>query len=931
MEWDEEVIIIDMQEEEEEGRPIYQILPSSLEEEDSQANNLDLSFEKDTQQLAKGGKSSSPSRIIAGPNFNLSHANWNGLGDSQEAGGHKPTSAHRSISVKSSHTTVDSANLANESANCLPSTPYSSASLSKTDEVQEENNTPPKPSSAEQQLSSHPFVGRGLKTCVSCPSLQERWQVLGAEISAALQTGMSGVMQRVIHEGRHRSRKALVLPRRSHSMSSYSRKEWQQRSHVWPLHVPGRHPVILEDEASDEEVGVIKPSGELTGKTGGPASWREIDGEDAEDDANAEGYLDRGKAVVAVTEAEADWLEITDCEKERPNDESTNDAIWLEDSMFSWSAHDALSGSSCRTSSDIPLSTDEGISSPSPLLSSKSSTACGWQERMESKQESRESIEFEEEVVNVSFLDNSSESSGSSSGRSSPYINDHHHGNARDSHKTIDSRNGKVDGRLLTEGEDCVKRNNQGTTKTTLVDGKDNDYFMESNTLMNYGNDGSESQVVPFVRDVCTCLDTHQGQDVKPEDRMEQESLQYPFCQQVSKEMVHYSSKEGAVLEEEKEELKGVEEQDTQGESDSSFPDWKLAGKKVDLDCHTTEVSIEEHHGCTSSPSRQAHALSELTTVETMVLAPEDAERIDRQMTSIEDNVLRDTSLAPRLNGQSSLQCINIEAAGSANGNEGAGLSHTPQAEKEPKSHDTLKPKLEPVRFSSPNSLNLPLSKRDLDVDSDFLLWDGSDTGFIDDDDDLLSSTAISLGSQQKSPTTPPAMASPITPTGSMGLLFSEGFEQYDEETLLSEVGVIHPASGTDHCWEEEDEGGQIATACSENCRNESEGAISPEDVSLENLLPPEMVEMSLAESQSAHIHAGNRSGMGFLSSLVEEQMALSDLYVIREDPFMEDIEEREYLALHQNLWETLEGEEEDVEVRGREDEVMMWVNVIVL
>ena len=947
---EEEVVIIDMQEEEGREKPIYQNFLPLPEEEDPQANGQEFSFGKFTQQFR--GKSNTLSGLITIPNSNYSNANWNGIVNSHIVRRQKSAIAHKRRLVKSAHTTVDSAVLVSESASCSPSASYSLVAPSQAVVVQEEECTLPKSSSdGQKQSSSHPLVAQGMKTSVSCPSLQERWQVLGAEISAALQMGMSGVMQRVIQEGAHGSRGTPVTRRRWHSMSSYPRKERHQRDHVQHVHVRELHPVIPEDEVSDEGQGVIKQAGGVHGEAGAPALLCERREVAANDASTGGGCIDRDpvedtksvdhEAFEVATEDAGDRLGITDSEKGRANnDDSTSDAARLEDSvqLFSSYACDILSSSSCRTSSDPHCSTDEGISFLSPIMHSKSSSQSGSKDRIGSKKRIKESVEFEEEVVIISFLDNNSdhESNESSTGRSSQYTNDQvscdHRGNTCDSDRSTDGGSGvKADGGLVRKGEGPGKRDDQQTTTTSLKDGH---CFAE--------NDGNDPQSVPLVLNVSM----EACQYVEPE-------LKQPLCLLVPEGIEHLPSERRVVFDEEEEvkeddeeKEKGEEEEEKEDEGISFIVNEKLIHKK-DVDHHTTDVSLGdlEHDGYANNHSRPAHApiVGISAAAKATVLVAEDDGHIHTQMTeevrvNLEDSALHSTPTVPtggRGNSVPHLCTIAHVAPDSTNVNEGTGLSFragisservatTEAIQGEPPPHDTLKPKLELVHFSSPTSFNLPLSKRDLDVDSDFLLWDGSDTGFIDDDDDFLPSTPIMPGSQQSSLTSPPIMASPITPTSNVDLSSTDSFEQYVGEMLSSEAVASRYTAGTDDYWEEDDDEGDITFGCGGYYSNEREELISPDDVPLEPLLTPEMAGSYWAQSQSSQMQMGNWSRAKLHTLLMEKegttQLAFSHLYVIREEPFVEEIEEREYITLHQTLWETEEEEEE--EAREREEEV---------
>ena len=82
---------------------------------------------------------------------------------------------------------------------------------------------------------------------------------------------------------------------------------------MWQAHVAGFHPVIFEDEASDEGEGVKKQTSEITGEAGTPASWHENGGENAAYDANVGDCLDRNpEGRVEALVDEGDRLEITD-------------------------------------------------------------------------------------------------------------------------------------------------------------------------------------------------------------------------------------------------------------------------------------------------------------------------------------------------------------------------------------------------------------------------------------------------------------------------------------------------------------------------------------------------------------------------------------------------------------------------------------------
>ena len=798
------MVIIDMQEDEGGEKSIYQNLLPLPKEETPQANGQEFSSGKLTQQLS-ADKRNAQFRHVASPNSNYSNANLSGIAGSHVVKKQKSTIAHKRRLVKSWHMTVNSS-LANEPANCPP---WSCDSLVTPRQAAVERDVkcarPKSSSDGHHDPSSPPFVARGLQTSVSCPSLQERWQILGVEISAALQLGVSGVMQRVIQEGgSHQATGKLVTQRRCHSMSSYPRKERQQRGYV--QHVRELHPVIPEDEVSDESKGEFKQTGAVHGEASAPVVLCERRGKDATSDGSrVEHCLERGtngvdhKTFVVAREVAGDRLGDTDDEKGKAynNDNSTSDVTQLDDSAFILSAHEALSSSSCQTPSDLHCSTDEGISFSRPMPCSKSSTTNGNKERLDSKQRMEEAIEFEEELVIVSFLDSDSQSSGSSIGRSSQ----------------------------CTKGE---------------VSGD------------HHGNTG-----------------------------------------------------------------------------DSGRPASDGSGVESNCGTHTSDVASEEHDVGASNHSGPTHALNEGNTTKAIVLVAEGEESRMTEVVRInlEDSTVCSTpSHAPRDGGDDSVQSKGASPEGtSANERPTSprmGMSYervtTADAiQKGPNNQDTLKTKVELVRFSSPNSSNkLPLSKRDLDVDSDFLLWDGSDTGFIDDDDDFLPSMPITPGSQRS----PGLTASTDTPTGSLDLSLTDSFEP-GETVSSGAVATIRHTPESVRYWQEEGEEGGIALDGDEYNSNEQEELFSPDDVPLQSLLSPEM-ERSCWAQESSQLQLGSGSGADLFNLLMggvaSSQLLFSQLYVIREEPLVEEIEEREYATLHQTLWET-EEEEEEEEVRVRE------------
>ena len=738
-ETEEEVVIIDMQEEEGGGTPIYQNLLPVPKEKNLRTNSQEFSLGKDTQQLS--GERSSRYKLIASPNSNYSNANLNRIPGSHIVKRQKSASAHTRRLVISGQRTVNSV-LATEPAHCPSSASDSFVTQWQAGVVQEEKYTLLKRSPGDQhQLSSPAFVAQGTKTSVLYPSPQERWLTPEDETSAALQMGMSSVMQQVNQEGGHTSAKKSITPDHWHSMSSYPRKERHQGDCI--RHVRELHPAIPEDEICGECEGEVTQTGGVPGAAGAAAVLYKRRVEDvANRGSTVQGCADERDpngfdldAFSFATGEVGDGTGDTHGEKGMEHiDDSTSDSV------VSLSPHQLSYTSSCQTPSDLQCSTDEGISFANPILCSESSIASAHKGRLCTKQRIEEIIEFEEEVVIISFLDDDCESVGSTSGRSS---------------KCAHSK---------------VSHDLHGSSPCGEAVGVE-----------------LEDDIVP------------------------------------STSPIHALGDGGVVPE----------------QSKGASPDGRNASK-------------------TESMSSRAE----------------------------------------------------ISSAGS--------VATTNTAQAISQSCGTIQTKLELVRFSSPTSFNLPLSKRDMDVDSDFILWDGSDTGFIDDDDDFLLSKST-LDSQHRSLSASPITASTNTSTGCFDLSLIDSSEFFSAELSPAPVVTRFTAEAMKY-WEKEDEVEDIASDCDEYCNDEQEELNSPDDVPLQLFLAPEKAGICWTQSQHSQLQAlGSGSGVNLRTLLMEEESArhwsFRQLYVIREEPLVEEIEEREYMALQQALWEA---EEEEEEVRGR-------------
>ena len=786
-ETEEEVVIIDMQEEEGGGTPIYQnILPLS-KEENLQANSQDFSSGKDSQQL--GVKRSTRYRLIASPNSNYSNANLNGIPGSHIVKRHKSATAHTRRLVISGQRTVNAV-LATEPAHCPSSASDSFVTQRQASVVHEEKYTLLKCSPGDQhQLSSPEFVTQGTKTSVLYPSPQERWLIPGDETSAALRMGMSSVMQQVNQEGGHTSTQKLVTPGHWHSMSSYPRKGRHQGDRI--LHVRELHPAIPEDEMCGECEGEVTQTGGVPGDVGAAAVLYK---------RRAEDVVNRGSTVQGCTDERdttgfdleafsfatgevGDGTGDTYGEKGMEHmDDSTSDSV------VSLSPHELSCTSSCQTPSDLQCSTDEGISFANPILCSESSIASAHKGRLCTKQRMEEVIEFEEEVVIVSFLDDDRESVGSTSGRSSQCTN------------------GKV-----------------------------------SHELHGSSPCGS-----------------------------------------------HRSTDCGSVV-------------------------------KADCGTRTTDATTGGHSGCTTNHCGPTHELNEGTGREPVgVKLEDDIVPSISPIYALGDGAgCPEQSKGESPDGRNTSKTENMSSRTEISSAGSVATTNTAQAISHPT--DTIKTKLELVRFSSPTSFNLPLSKRDMDVDSDFILWDGSDTGFIDDDDDDFLLSMSTLDFQHRSLSTSPITASTNTPTGCFDLSLIDSSKSFSAESLLPGAVVTRFTAEAMRCWEKEDEVGDIASDCDESCNDEQEELISPDDVPLQLFLAPEKAGICWTQSQHSQLQAlGSGSGVNLHTLVMEEERArhlsFRQLYVIREEPLVEEIEEREYMALQQALWET----EEEEEVRGR-------------
>lgn len=791
-ETEEEVVIIDMQEEEGGGTPIYQNLLPVPKEKNLQTNGQEFSLGKDTQQLS--GERSTHYKLIASPNSNYSNANLNRIPGSHIVKRQKSASAHTRRLVISDQRTVNSV-LATEPAHCPSSASDSFVTQKQAGVVQEEKYTPLKCSPGDQhQLSLPAFVAQGTKTSVLYPSPQERWLIPEDETSAALQMGMSSVMQQVNQEGGHTSAKKSITPDHWHSMSSYPRKERHQGDRI--RHVRELHPAIPEDEICGECEGEVTQTGGVPGDAGAAAVLYKRRVEDvANRGSTVQGCADERdpngfdlEAFSFATGEVGDGTGDTHGEKGMEHiDDSTSDSV------VSLSPHELSYTSSCQTPSDLQCSTDEGISFANPILCSESSIASAHKGRLCNKQRIEEVIEFEEEVVVISFLDDDCESVGSTSGRSSQCAH------------------GKV-----------------------------------SHDLHGSSPCGS-----------------HRSTD----------------CSSVV---------------------------------------------KADCGTHTTDATTGEQCGCTTNHWGPTHELNDGTGREAVGVELEDGivPSISRIHALGDGGVCPEQSKGASPDGRNASKTENMSSRTEISSAGSVATTNTAQAISQ--SCDTIKTKLELVRFSSPTSFNLPLSKRDMDVDSDFILWDGSDTGFIDDDDDFLLSKST-LDSQHRSLTTSPISASTNTSTGCFDLSLIDSSEFFSAKLLSPGPVVTRFTAEAMKYWEKEDEVGDIESDCDEYCNDEQEELNSPDDVPLQLFLAPEKAGICWTQSQHSQLQAlGSGSGVNLRTLLMEEESArhwsFRQLYVIREEPLVEEIEEREYMALQQALWEAEEEEEEvrDQNVGGR-------------
>ena len=734
----------------------------------------------------------------------------------------------------------------------------------------------------------------------SCPSFQEKWQVLNAEISVALETGISGVMNRVISEMGQPPLPIKV--RRWHSLKTPDAKPLFFTKHVIP------HLTTLgsaSSEMEEEEEVIIEPN--ILVKRVSTVADRTIHNDESNTNTS---NLDNNRCV-------------------------TDDDQTLDDSVFS-----PLESEMSKVS-DIP-STDEGISSPSPLFSSTYCSTSGRDPQSTSTAPGTETkpVEYEEDFASMSFNDgfSSTDVSANSSRmgyRDNQQPQDDCHGNSEAMvspgvGKTQMSSNMKE---TITEGEIPIALDDERIAQV-WTELEEDSHQMKGNlpilmelTVMpskapDYLNvkglrPASDIFQRPLSKVLLEATEYLGDDDKRPQDR---ECGDHDNNRTASKNLTgsgevsildshsHASSPSGSTNTNASNNCDIVH---THGLSDpSSSP----ISTELVLGIENSEEDTRIHHHlvegrflgqfCSQDGSIDVDDVSIMVKIE---------EDVHSMTINDQHSVIKDVDhlqqSTPEVGGATANQTTPPKVAielpprvEKVQGHQQHTISRQqaqPLTDENSSATDSgnLQPKLELVRFSSPlqNQRKGSLSKQDLDVDADFLLWEGSDYGFIDDEDEILPPLPVTPNSPVTSCATPGvnrAVCQEEQIERANSYRKSEEREDFlddfSSETSTSESGDDVPLNHFD--FEDDDEDWLEA---------------SLEDDYRSNL------------EEYSYMRRGQMSSTKVLVDLASEygkgQYHFPFLAVIEEDP-AEEQEERDYLALHESLWKSEMQEFEEME-----------------
>ena len=792
----------------------------------------------------------------------------------------------------------------------------------------------------------------------SCPSFQEKWQVLDAEIAIALETGISGMMNRVINE--MSKPPTPIKVRRWHSMKT------GDTALVIKHITPGRFPPLLSTSSETEEEIIIEPNIQVK-------RVPVIDHSVAKNTASSTvGDKVEGSSTAGVVDEDS----------EPPLDDSIFSPLQSEGSKMA----------------DL-VSTDEGISSPSPQFSSISSSASCRESHtghdaagVDAKQDI---TEYEEETVCISFKDGFSSTDVSAASSRLDYHNSQQEEQLKDDTATEE---GTAAATTTMEGltTESVGGMNVGTSLPVSESGEitpqipivvDEERIAQVWTTL--GEDGHQMKgKLPILMELTVMPSKAPGYlNVKAPSRPPSDIFQRPLSKVLTEASNYLDDGSGSPHPQNEgcssvENSVTIESANTENHcARSESPTLTLSPSTCTTPPPDTHTSPPISH--THSPGTHSTSSSPTGCINTNVSnncdspcihgSPDTPSHLGPDMTShlssehdgdgcrcdeTEDEDLvhkREESLFVYADTVGA--CVDVDAVvlppadrneakevteslflneRLGGGKQGCGGEEEASLETDQRSplaqrHTTypgrlaegdysedvhsnqgsedgsndgsgLQPKMEQVRFSSPlpNQKQVPISKREIDVDSDPLLWEGSDYGFIDDEDELLPPLPVTPNSPPTSSVTPNATKTLENPESRIPLAMNEPMREREcyrgseeREDFLDELSSQTSA----------DSGDDVSL----NNYNIDDDDSDWSDCPLEEILD--------SQEDFTYAHEGQMIPAKIIMDLSGDfgrgKSLFSLLSVIDEDSAEEE-EEREYLAYQEEKWrrEVEDGEE---------------------